>query len=341
MLITPKQNKNVAEAGFASIVIALILIIVLALLTVGFAQLARREQRNALDKQLASQAYYAAESGVNDIVKDIPAIATANPPSDQCLNTSNFSLNPIIDQPRGVSYSCALVNLNPPNLLYDNVAAEEQRYVTFTTNPNPMVSITIQWGSADNKTTYRTSSGFTQLGQWGNSPGVLEVSLTPLGTGTLQRSSLISSNFNVYLYPYDASGSSTVSYNPSSQGQIAGRCNGAGAYPCSLTINNLPTIVGEWYALRIIDHYDASNINISGSAGALGPVSFVDGQAQIDVTGKAREVLKRIQVRVPIHPSYPLPKYSIESQNTCKRFTLDPHVAASFDGLDPSCTLVP
>src|SRR5512146_1449289 len=159
MLIPPPRPKRkLDEEGFASIVITLVLIIILALVTIGFAQLARREQRDALNKQLAGQAYYAAESGVNDTVKNLAAIAVANPPDDQCLDTTNpnFPLNPQIDQTRGVSYSCILVNMKPPNLLYDNVAAEEDRYVAFSTDPNPMTSLKISWGSADNKTTYRS-----------------------------------------------------------------------------------------------------------------------------------------------------------------------------------------
>ena len=64
-------NTKLDEHGFASIVIALILIIVLALFTIGFAQLARREQQTALDSQKATQAQYAAESGINNAYKDI------------------------------------------------------------------------------------------------------------------------------------------------------------------------------------------------------------------------------------------------------------------------------
>ena len=68
--VQPKKS-GWNEEGFASIVIALILIIVLSLLTIGFAQLARREQQTALSKQLANQAQYAAESGINDAYYDL------------------------------------------------------------------------------------------------------------------------------------------------------------------------------------------------------------------------------------------------------------------------------
>jgi hypothetical protein len=54
------------EGGFVSIIVCMIIMTILSLITIGFAQIMAREQRQALDRQLSSQAFYAAESGVND-----------------------------------------------------------------------------------------------------------------------------------------------------------------------------------------------------------------------------------------------------------------------------------
>jgi hypothetical protein len=51
---------------------------------------------------------------------------------------------------------------------------------------------------------------------------------------------------------------------------------------------------------------------------------MADSQAAIDVTGKAQDVLKRILVHVPIHPSHDLPDSALEAQDICKYFTTDP-----------------
>src|ERR1700722_1988557 len=84
MINRSKFQEN--EQGFASLVIALVIIVVIALITVGFAQLSRREQQTALDKQLANQAYYAAESGVNDTYYLIQN-ALVNPAATPSLTT--------------------------------------------------------------------------------------------------------------------------------------------------------------------------------------------------------------------------------------------------------------
>src|SRR5580658_8830161 len=98
MKMMHKRNKIATdEKGFASIVIALILIIVLALLTVAFAQLARREQADALDKQLAVQANYAAETGINDAytyIEDNGTLPANNAAATQCNALSQDSSYP-------------------------------------------------------------------------------------------------------------------------------------------------------------------------------------------------------------------------------------------------------
>jgi hypothetical protein len=341
------KYRRLNENGFASIVIALILIVVLALLTVGFAQLSRREQRSALNKQLANQAYYAAESGINDVAEILPDIADSTPPDkDKCLTPTqltNYGLDPKVNPSRGVSYSCVLLDLKPKTLLYDNVSPMTDRYVTFSTSPTPLDSLTIKWGSADNHHAFLPSvSGFKPLGAsgWGDAPAVLKVSITPVPEGSISRSSLVNGQFTVYLYPSTNAGSATYSTADGQQGRIVpGNCHAGAKYTCSATINGLGVAGTQAYILSITDYYDPSNINITGKSGVTS-ISFIGAQAQVDVTGKAQEVLKRLRVHIPVHSSYDFAASGVEAQDLCKRFTTDPTAAAGFDtALSPACRL--
>ncbi len=153
-------NIQQNEKGFASIVIALVLIIVLALLTVGFAQLARREQQNSLDKQLASQANYAAESGYNNAYQDIKSgqINDSNASSTECmtstaatsgnkkLSTTALTANQTINSGSGVSYTCLLVTLNTSNIQLSGVQQGVGKHATFGTD-SPLSTITISWAA--------------------------------------------------------------------------------------------------------------------------------------------------------------------------------------------------
>ena len=64
------QNRS-DESGMASIIVTLIMSVVITLIVLGFAQVSTREQSNALQNQLSTTAYYAAESGINDVVNII------------------------------------------------------------------------------------------------------------------------------------------------------------------------------------------------------------------------------------------------------------------------------
>jgi Tfp pilus assembly protein PilX len=336
-----KTAKN--EQGFASVVVALTLIIVLALLTVAFAQLARREQQNALDKQLAIQAYYAAETGVNDIVdhlKDFPYGTNAN----QCLDNSTLDTKigvtsagqhaKDVNNNTGVSYSCVLLDKKPFDLKIDDISPDQGQYSTFTAS-GVIKSMTIEWTSGDGVGTFvanQASTKFQPKANW-SYPAVVQFTLTPINN--LTRSNLINNSYTAYLYPESKTGPSpgpSVNYAPANSGQIvSGKCDINNAYNCSVTINNLDSLGSSKFLFHLVTYYDAkTNIRVTATDVNSNPVTVLD-QASIDVTGKARNVVKRIQVRVRTNPTNGqaqptpiLPDYALEAQNICKRIWAAP-----------------
>lgn len=334
-------GKTHNQQGFASIAVALTLIIILGLLTTGFAQLARHEQQTALDKQLAVQAFDAAESGINDAVRAIEAHQVpSNTNPDNCY-TLPGGASPTISAANTVSYSCVLIDMQPPSLEYSGVDPDEGRSVSFSTS-NTLSELTVSWGSSSGRNAFRSGFGFPPRGGW-SFPAVLQFSITPLTA--LDRTSLINNTFNTYMYPMSG-GANTVNYG-SAQGQvIAGACDTATSakYPCSVTITGLSA---DRYVVHLIDYYDSSNITISGEDASGAAVDFINGQAQVDVTGKAKDVLKRLRVRIPLNQPGRLPDYAVESQDFCKRQQTEPSTT-TYVGLnrnpasasnDPSCIL--
>lgn len=345
-----KQN----EQGFASIVIALVLIIVLALLTVGFAQLARREQQNALDKQLATQANYAAETGYNDAYNDIKsgAINTNNASDTHCMNkvgslpselpATALTAHPTINSNNGVSYTCLLVSINTTNLELGGTQPGTGKHATFGTSA-PLSTITINWGSDDGHNAFPSSYSnvkFPILSKWNNGttgyPPIIQFSLTP--TSSLDADALIANTFNTYLYPsshapdgstltLDANNNVDVTKGLNQMQVVDGSCSGSGTYPCHVTLSGLGD---QAYVMHILDYYDTSNVLITGDDSSGGPVTFT-GEPSIDVTGKAQGVLKRLQYRVFTNGGNEgaddnaiLPNGAIEAQNLCKRIKAAP-----------------
>jgi hypothetical protein len=355
---TPTINRD--ERGFASIVVALILIVVLALMTIAFAQLARREQQNALNKQLASQAYYAAESGINDAYKAIQDwVKTDNLPTvdpNVCVGkgvNDTLELRALknagtLDDLHGVSYSCMLLDLEPPNIVWGDVSPESDRTASFSAT-GAVNSMEIVWGSADkNDTPVPSGTSFLPKADWAskNYPPLLEVSLTKMGD-TFNRQDLVDNTFTFYLYPSQGSGAgNSVDFEPTKSGKIvkADNCTPRPDtnLPCSVTINNINGSANTSYLIHIINHYDQANIIIgnatAGNGGNGQQQDLTDGPIQIDVTGKARNVLKRLQVNLLLTPSADLPPGAIEGQSVCKRFGVYPG-GGSYDSLDPACNL--
>jgi hypothetical protein len=71
------KGKN--SKGASAIMFSLFFIMVISLLTIGFATIARRDQRATLDKTLSAQAQLAAETGVNSVTQYIYSTATPQP----------------------------------------------------------------------------------------------------------------------------------------------------------------------------------------------------------------------------------------------------------------------
>jgi Tfp pilus assembly protein PilX len=338
-----KQPRIVNDQGFASIVIALTLVIILALMTVGFAQLSRREQRNALNKQLSIQAYYAAESGISDATADIVAgkITFSNPDCKPVPKSgvTDYALNkPSLNDTLGVSYSCVSINLDPTALVYSNVSDSSYRTVSFTNaNPSPMASLKISWNSTDGKNipapTYVAGKSLLTRTAWSaaKQPALMEVSLTPLGT--VDRDSLIKNDFTAYGYPatnpspgvvYGSSASAT-------EGTVTNaHCDASSV--CSLSINGLTGNGNVPYLLHLTNHYDVSNVTVTGLDILGNAVKFHGGQAVIDSTGRARDVLKRLQVHIPLVQGNGLSNYAIEAQSVCKRIATYPNDVTKPDG---------
>lgn len=381
-----KHNTRLNEKGFASIVIALVFIIMLALLTVGFAQLARREQQNSLNRQLASQANYAAETGINAAYQDIKsgkitsdgAGGTLKADSDNCMpaitsdpsaatyNSGGGTYHPVNDN-SGVTYSCLLVSLETDNLVSNNISPGSGRHMNFGTT-DPLSSLTIYWGSDTGHNTSFPSSTATKLptaAAWSANhyPPAIEFSITPVGALSGQadpQQYLVNNTFNFYLYPASGGGN-TVTFDPAAQGPIvSGACNPGDSrdpnteppaedFPCQVTLNGLG---GDNYVIHFLDFYDTSNIYVNGKDTSGGTTTFT-GEPQIDATGKARGVLKRLQARLFINggtSSGPndnaiLPNNAIEAQNLCKRIQAAPAVneyvsiGSTYDDLSPACNL--
>lgn len=323
--------------------VTLIMMLVISLIVIGFAQVARRNQREALDRQLSAQAYYAAESGVNDVVKAISSgsitdIATNASYTTDCnslptalagLGTQNV-LN--ASGTANVKYVCLLVNSKPTSVNYTIVGNQKAVAVPLTLNGN-LTQLQIKWdasGTLRNPTTCGSATALPRTTAWACDYALLHVDLAQaVSLGGNPAQELSDNTVSFYLRPATsgASPTSTVSNFNFAAASTARARSAAVACDtttgtCTATLRFTGGASSAQYYLRISSLYnDASNVRISGTVNGSTLATFSNAQIAVDSTGKAEDQLRRIAVRLPAQTNN-LPANALQTNAIlCKTFT--------------------
>lgn len=321
-----KHDQKTSEQGIVAIVVTIILMIILTLIVLSFAQISRREQRNALDRQLSTQAFYAAESGVNDARIVLENWAQTNDPklnSDYMSTCNGFAaiagasvrLGTALPGAGAASYTCLFVDPSTTNIVVDATDSQQILPIRYTSGA-PIVNLDIYWDDGTTSSTFTgcpapTANPATTSNC--NAP-VLRVELVDADPATAEN---LSTNKVFFIYPHATAGG-TISYGSATGTTAQGRCNSGGPRKCLISLTNLNA---NYYLMRLKGIYKPMALTINPAAGA----EFSGAQALIDVTGKASDVERRIQVRVPITTfSTAVPLFGAEANDkVCKQFYID------------------
>ena len=340
------------QQGMVSILVTMIIMIVISLIVIGFAQITRREQRQALDRQLSTQAFYAAETGINAAVKAIYQEGYTSEKTTCGPESSGALSHNIIDATTGVEYTCLLIDPTPNTLEYSSVETSDSTMIPLMAASGSLEKISLSWQDKTGGTTYSgctTPSGgqytFPAVSDWpaACNAGVLRIDLVPRETN-LSRSGLSSHTLSAFLYPQNGAASGTnYTYTVSSPDQgaiIPVNCNGS-ATPraCNLHLQLAGTTGVGGYFLRVRSIYKSSALTVTGFIAGGQQIDLINAQAIIDSTGKANDVLRRIAVRVPLsNIGAAVPNFAVQtSDSLCKRFNIAPNYSPLADSSDSAC----
>lgn len=308
--------RSKQQSGFVSIVVAALLMVILALITLGFTRLMQREQRQAIDRYLSRQALYAAESGINDVAARI-ADPTVDPiydlqaKSDCDVTGLGPSGDGRLSSDGTVAYTCALFDRTPDTLEYTTDEQHSKITELNTASGNPLDTLTITWGNSDLDPNNNLLSNLPACGfdaqdlppARSNAPPVLKVDLTKIGARYV-RSDMLRDTEYFYLMPCDGGAAPTnFAFNPTDtqRGRVVQvRCTGTGSRPCTFTIDSMSPFNSSKYFLRMRPIYTSATVTVEGTeAGGL-PVAFNNAQVSIDITAKAGDVIRRLRASLPI-----------------------------------------
>lgn len=333
--IIKKKPLQIDQQGMVSFVVTLLIMIVLSLIVIGFARLTRREQQQSLDRQLQTQAFYAAESGINDAVKILKDNPSA-PDKDSCSNTTLpwDQLKPDLDPDGTVKYTCILVKTAVSSIEFDEIDADSKIVPINYDGGSNIDTINLEWQNSDSSVSPAIGNcdpngsaiGLPASTAWACSVGLLRIDIVPTPS-SFTRADLLDNMMTTFLYPKNG-GAGTANYSSASGDQgsvIEANCPNASPVVCRATISNLGA---SSYMVRIRSIYRPSRVVIT-------PVDsskrFKGAQAIIDATGKANDVLRRIQVRKPIGTVTDplLADFTIEADDICKRYAFVPGATGS------------
>lgn len=361
-----KQHlANSNQDGIVSITVTVIFIMVISLTVLGFSQVARRNSQEALDKQLSSQAFYAAEVGMNDARSKLAKLVETNSEiRDQTDCKGDYTKKDgQVDQENSVSYSCLLVKTKLPNLKYSGVGSSSIVAVLNTNNEQLLGDPMLSWRAPTEMTSRKVNdcpkptegtqwTNFTASSQWADRCpfGVVRIDITPVNANTLRGATqALSETMTLFAYPSSGNLSEprSVSYSAGGVVQqgvvVPASCSNV---ECKLRLEGLGFSKASLRARSM--YIGANNFTISAPTQVVGESSVsaytFTSQVEVDVTGKAQDVLRRIKVRVPLvgggsrTDSLGFSDYALHSQDSiCKRFISSPVFGRIDSAVSPSC----
>ncbi len=335
MIETRQRLKN-DERGIASIIIVMIIIMILTLFVLAMARNAQREQRQALDRQLSSQAFYAAESGVNDTTNYVRENLTTLPAEKTKCDTGEFPGFPTepLTADNVVKYTCVLYDLTPEVLEYANINSSGKNIPLQNANDQGISNLTVSWESPQGGNNISGCSfSDNRLPQsWPDSCDIGMLRIEIFQAHNMSRDNLINNAYTVFVYPSNSSEGTTEfgwgqgNTGLSQQGIVAhASCQDSRSPKCQITINNAGITGGSIKYMRVRTLYkDSSRVTVSAES-TSGKVEFKNAQMVIDSTGKANDVLRRIRVHVPIIPDFNYSPYVVKTMgDMCKLLNVYP-----------------
>lgn len=335
------NNKHLSknEEGIVAIFVTVFFMIVLSLIVLAFSQNARRQQQQTIDNQLSRQAFYAAESGINDTVNGIKTGAVGFTAADDnnCETTGNT-----LSADGLVSYSCVLWNRAPKTLEYNPLDQKDGEIISLNTvggSGDPMKTLNVTWNAAQSNKDFSgcaTTATVFQLPKKQDytacDAGMLRLFFVAAPQNPVfDRTDLIQNSFTIFLRPTKDSATTDTAYlayssNQLKQGAIfPAKCDSATGR-CSVNITGINGLsAANDMFLQFRSMYKDNAVTLSGTTLGGSEARFDQAQIEVDSTGKANDVLRRLQVRVPLFERYSHPQYVLEAfDGICKQLDVYP-----------------
>lgn len=304
--------------GMSTILFALVFMIVLATISVGFAFLVRNDQRQTLDNSLAFQAQYAAETGVNKARQEIldgPAIK-----QDTCKSYT-------IDSSAGVEVTCVKWDFAVGEIVKQSLG--QSPYVVKIKPVADIARLSFVWSPLTGTLArYGSSATLPDINQ--NNHPILRANFVPqFGSGYD-----FSFNKQFYMVPVNGNPSSVGVTGTSDARTYGASCNDS---TCAFKMNYVASAGSEALLSLIALGPEAGTLIITAEDSAGNAVGLEEAQVAVDSNAVAQDISQRVEARLPISKSPPwAPGFAVAAESVCKDIKIDGTNNLSISG-DTTC----
>lgn len=345
--------RRANQRGISSIIIVFVLMILVTLISLGFAKLMSRALQGSLTHQQSAAAQYAAQSGIRNVTawvkakvnasEEIPLVTDCN----KLLNEEDGEFRDVsILSPDGLTkYTCILLNPAPTSLRYDNLEPGKSNVIKIDSSVDKLM-FSWQNYTGETKNFPDVDSKLLDESTWNSHnthyPPLLRVTIYPIAAqGKLDDTQQNSRTYFFYPLPRDGNKNDVteVDYgdNNYKRQPLPVRCNqtdvgerfvGSAELACNVIINNLYSQDAQTLYVRITPLYTQAKIVIKANAPGGEVIIFPGNQVIVDVSAKSGNSVKRLQARVSANISGDtilpdddgIPEHAIRSAVTiCKR----------------------
>lgn len=328
------------EAGMVSFLVTLIMMLVIILIVIGFTQISTQNRRQALDRQLSNQAYFAAESGINDVLAIVKtgSYSPTQLVKNTCGNTGSVAYGTLNGNlSSNAKYSCVLVRPFVDKIQLQKLEAGRAKIVRLhavdSGGSDALTNkLSFFWGpytsdekfSADTIQNTCTNTGDNWTAESYKCPfAVLRIDIVKIKGVALTAQSLADNTSTLFIYPdggfaWDTSGllegdvlKNEVHAKNNFWGSITtgkvlmfGSGCDVGWQFCSASIPLESNAVSSDYLLRITPLQTSSislDITATDANDASKTLLLADQQIEIDSTGKVGGNLRRVKVRANVN----------------------------------------
>jgi hypothetical protein len=353
-----KRTLRNDQSGMVAIIVTMIMMFVIVLIVLGFAQVTRRNSRESLDTQLGMQAYYAAETGVNDITNGLKNGAGFISHSD-CSPFAYGGLNlpRTLSTVNNVANTCLMVDSSPGSLVADTIAPTTGSVVWDVKNasPNAFKAFSFSWRpdvsppppATPLDTSCLSAVGtYPTLANWKCDRALLRVDIVRADVGVTDADSLASNTVTLFLQPgtSDSAAPTITGFGGTNQAAYQRSCRSqppAGAnLGCTVNVSLAGAAQANEYYMRLTSVYlTARTVTLTATDAVTNAgADFANGQVVIDSTGRAQDQIKRIKVRIPLTKSSDdVPVFAAQGTgDICKEMMVSGGIALKTGSCDPA-----